>query len=316
MSKALRILIVDDDAVDRKLIKRQLADSSLEVVTHETSSAEECLKILQVTLVDCILLDYRLPEMNGIDFLIKLRGSAKAAGPAVVMMTGSGNERLAVQAMRQGVQDYLVKGEITPQNLEQAVLHAIETTAMQKQVEAENRRLEELAMIDSTTRIGNRNFFNMRLEHAVNRARRQNESVCLLYLDLNGFKGINDSRGHAAGDQVLGEVARRLTETARDADTVARVGGDEFAVIMETSVSEAGALRLADRIQEALTRPVAVADGIVSIGVSVGIAQFPDSAESTEALLRAADAAMYEAKQTNRPYHMFAGQDRPQQARG
>ncbi len=293
MTKPLRILIVDDDAADRKLVKRRLANTGLEVFTHETSSAEECLKILQLSTVDCILLDYRLPEMNGIDFLIKLRDSGKTGWPAIVMMTGSGNERLVVQAMRHGVQDYLVKDEITPENLEQAILHAIESTRLREAEQAESRRIEELALVDSLTRVGNRNFFNIRLDHALNRARRQTESIGLLYMDLNGFKTINDSRGHAAGDQVLREVARRLMETARDADTVVRLGGDEFAVIMETGVSQSGAQILADRIEDALSRPIAVNDAIVSIGVSVGIAHFPEDGDSADELLHAADSAMY-----------------------
>jgi diguanylate cyclase (GGDEF)-like protein len=315
MSKTLRILIVEDDAVDRKMIKRHLAATSLDVVTHETSSAEECLKILQVTLVDCILLDYRLPEMNGIDFLVKLRSAAKASGPAVVMLTGTGNERLAVQAMRQGVQDYLVKDEISPQSLEEAIRHAIEVSAREKQAEADSRRLEELAMIDPTTRIGNRNFFNMRLDHALSRAQRQKEPVCLLYMDLNGFKKVNDSHGHLAGDQLLKEIGRRLADTARDADTVARVGGDEFAVVMETGISAAGVTRLAERIHEALTRPIAIRDGIASVGVSIGIAQFPDCADSAEGLICAADMAMYSAKVNDSPFHVFSDQPPRRQAR-
>jgi len=308
MSKPLRILIVDDDAVDRKIVKRHLANTGLEMFTHETSSAEECLKILQVSTVDCILLDYRLPEMNGIDFLIKMRKSGASSWPAVVMMTGSGNERLVVQAMRHGVQDYLVKGEITPENLEQAILHAMESTRLLEAEEAESRRLEELALIDSLTRVGNRNFFNIRLDHALNRARRQNESIGLLYMDLDGFKTINDSRGHAAGDQVLREVARRLMETARDADTVVRLGGDEFAVIMETGVSQQGAEILANRIEEALARPVPVNDAIVSIGVSVGIAHFPDDGDSADDLLHAADSAMYIKKSRPRDGAQSASQ--------
>ena len=273
-----------------------LAETALEVITHETNSAEECLKILQLTQVDCVLLDYRLPEMNGIDFLTKLRADGRGCGTAVVMMTGNGNERLVVQAMRLGVQDYLVKGEITGQDLKEALLHAISSAAAQKAAAAESQRLEELALLDSLTGIGNRNLFHMRLEHALIRAQRQNDHVCLLYMDLNHFKDVNDSHGHLAGDSVLREVARRLEQTARDADTVVRLGGDEFAIIMETGVSDLGAQRLAARIKETLSRPVTVAGHDVAIGVSIGIAHFPKDADDSESLVRAADLAMYEVK--------------------
>ena len=300
MKESLRILIVDDDEVDRKMIKRLLAASALEIVTHETASAEECLKLLQLTKVDCVLLDYRLPEMDGIEFLRQLRGSDRASAPAVVMMSGNGNERLVVQAMRLGVQDYLVKADITAANLEEAILHAVESTHQQHLARIESQRLEELALVDPLTGTGNRNFFNIRLSHAISRAGRQGEQIGLLYLDLNRFKEINDSLGHSAGDEVLYEVAQRLKATARDSDTVARLGGDEFAIIMETGVSDSGSQCLAHRIKEALSRPIAAAGRTVNVGISVGTAHYPQDAEDADTLIRAADAAMYEAKFGNR----------------
>ena len=296
MSEALRILIVDDDAVDRKLVKRQLAETSLEVITQETTSAEDCLKWLRVSKVDCILLDYRLPEMNGIDFLVQLRSEGETCGAAVVMLTGSGNERLVVQAMRLGVHDYLVKGEFTAEELEQAVRHAVTQTSVAKAEAKKSLELEQLALSDSLTEIGNRNLFNMRLEHALNRARRQDDRVGLLYMDLDGFKSVNDNFGHAAGDELLREVARRLGSIARDADTLVRLGGDEFAVIMETGVSLEGARKLAARIKARLFEPFSVAGRQVQIGVSIGIAHFPEDADTPDSLVHAADVAMYEAK--------------------
>ncbi len=316
MTGALRILIVDDDVVDRKFIKRQLSETGLDIVTEEIGSAEEGLTMMEANAFDCVLLDFELPEMNGIEFLVRQRQHAETPAPAVIMLTGSGNERLAVQAMRNGVQDYLVKDEISPSQLELAVRHAVDTTVRQKQEDAESRQLKELAMIDPTTRIGNRNLFNIHLEHAVSRAHRENQRICLLYMDLDGFKDVNDSRGHSAGDKVLAEVARRLMETARDADTVARLGGDEFAVIMETSVSEAGARRLANRIQEVLPQPIQLTDGSVSVGVSVGIAQFPQDAGTADGLLCAADSAMYEAKRNNQPYRFVTPHDSGKQGTG
>jgi diguanylate cyclase (GGDEF)-like protein len=296
MTRPLHILIVDDDAVDRKSIRRDLKKTSLEMVLHETASAEDCLKFLGTTEVDCILLDYRLPEMNGIDFLTSLRSEHQKTRQAIVMLTGSGNERLVVQAMRLGVQDYLVKGDYTPDLLEAAIRHAIETLAAEKASEEEGQVLEQMALVDSVTGIGNRNFFNIRLEHALNRARRQNDSVCLFYLDLDRFKDVNDSLGHNAGDAVLQQVAQRLAETARDVDTIVRLGGDEFALIMETGVTKDGTARLAARLRKALSAPMTIKGTQVSIGVSIGTATFPEQAESFDALVHAADVAMYETK--------------------
>ena len=115
-------------------------------------------------------------------------------------------------------------------------------------------------------------------------------------MDLDGFKEINDNLGHAAGDAVLVEVARRLESTARDADTVARLGGDEFAVLMETGVSDEGARRLAARIKASLSEPIVIDRQEAYIGVSIGIAHYPQDADSVDSLVNAADIAMYDAK--------------------
>ncbi|MEQ8356463.1 MAG: GGDEF domain-containing response regulator [Kiloniellaceae bacterium] len=301
MNGKLRILIVDDDEVDRRATKRHLAETGLDVVTHETATAEDCLKLLKVTAVDCILLDYRLPEMSGIDFLVKLSGDRGAGRPAIVMQTGSGNEQLVVQAMRLGVQDYLVKGEFTAEILEAAIVHSIETAHNQRKAEAESLRLEELALFDSLTKIGNRNLFAMRLEHSLNLAQRQGESICLLYMDLDRFKEINDTLGHAAGDVVLCRVAERLKDVTRDADTLVRLGGDEFAIIMETGVSVEGARHLINRIEHELSKPIEISGQDARVGVSIGSALFPQDADCAESLVHAADVAMYEAKFGGRP---------------
>lgn len=293
MTQPLHILVVDDDNVDRKMIRRHLLASDVDLHVDECSTAEATLEYLRDNRVDCIILDYNLPELNGIEFLIKLHELATAVRPAVVMMTGSGNESLVVEAMRNGVKDYLVKSEITRDGLLRAVKYAVEETQLELVAEEESRRLEELAVVDSLTRLGNRHFFDIQLDHALHRARRQSESICLLYMDLDGFKEINDTHGHLVGDQVLREVGRRLTLTARDADTVVRLGGDEFAVIMETGVSHSGAEILAHRIEEALSAAVAVEDGAVNIGVSLGIAHFPEDGDCAETLIQAADSAMY-----------------------
>jgi len=296
VSEPLHILIVEDDAVDRKMVKRQLSETSLDLVIEEAASAEESLVRLQHGRIDCVLLDNRLPEMSGLDFLGQLRSQRGHDGLAIVMLTGSGNERLVVQAMRLGVQDYLVKGDFTAEDLEQAVRHAIALAGDAKAQAEKSVELEQLALTDPLTGLGNRNLFNMRLDHALSRARRQSDQVALLYMDLDGFKGVNDTFGHAAGDALLCEVARRLKSIARDADTLVRLGGDEFAVIMETGVSREGARKLAARIKACLFEPFWLARMQAHVGVSIGIAQFPEDADDIDSLFHAADTAMYESK--------------------
>src|SRR4029079_6954917 len=135
-----------------------------------------------------------------------------------------------------------------------------------------------------------------RLDNALARAARNDSAVVVMFIDLDGFKVVNDSLGHDAGDELLVEVGRRLLECCRASDTVARLGGDEFASLLEDAVSEESAGALADRLHRALAAPFVVKGREAFIGASVGIAFGVDANARPEELIRNADAAMYEAK--------------------
>ena len=163
----------------------------------------------------------------------------------------------------------------------------------QKQTE---RELEDRALRDFLTGLPNRALFNDRLEHAVARTRRGAGEIALLYVDLDKFKPINDRAGHAAGDDVLREVAHRLVAVARAGDTVGRIGGDEFGVLLESAGNPAEAMGVAGRILAQIETPIILDGEELRIGASVGIAMTGDDARDSEELVRRADMAMYEAK--------------------
>ena len=144
-------------------------------------------------------------------------------------------------------------------------------------------------------------LFLDRLEHAVERSRRSKERIAVLFIDLDRFKSVNDNFGHAAGDELLRQAAERMRSAARPADTIARIGGDEFTVLCEDldAVNDAG--WVADRLSESLTRPFDLLGVETSIGVSIGIA-VADSRDSAETVLARADAAMYRAKNDRREW--------------
>ena len=181
------------------------------------------------------------------------------------------------------------------------------------QLQAANDELHKRAFIDPLTGVGNRLLFEDRLRHAVSRiaraeeriSGRDQEKLAVLFIDLDGFKPVNDSLGHAAGDSVLKEAALRLLSVARDSDTVARVGGDEFVLLMEDVVSLADCVTLARRLVEAVGRPFEIAHRQVQISGSVGIVVYPDHGRGDK-LVANADAAMYAAKRAGGgTYAMF-----------
>jgi diguanylate cyclase (GGDEF)-like protein/PAS domain S-box-containing protein len=156
--------------------------------------------------------------------------------------------------------------------------------------------LEHLATHDTLTGLPNRYLMFDRLNQLLVRAARYELSFAILFIDLDGFKRINDSRGHDVGDLVLRGVAERLTRNLRAADTVARIGGDEFVVLLESLRAGPDAIALADKIRSAVGMPFALPGGDAAVTVSIGIGQYPDDGRDAEELLKAADVAMYRAK--------------------
>ncbi len=154
-----------------------------------------------------------------------------------------------------------------------------------------------LALHDELTGLPNRRLFQDRLKVAIDRARRQSTSTSLLVIDLNGFKAVNDSLGHHAGDAVLKSVASAFANRVRRCDTVARTGGDEFSVVLEEPTNRSSALQVADSLLQLLAKPIQADENSVVIGASIGVAVFPEDASSLEALCIAADLQMYRDKQ-------------------
>lgn len=193
------------------------------------------------------------------------------------------------------VQNDADNGHYTEQDLEllQFVSTQIAAAIERKQL---LERLQQMALFDQLTGLPNRELFHDRIQLALARARREQSQLALLYLDLDKFKVVNDSYGHAAGDLLLEKVARRIEHCVRASDTVARFGGDEFVVLLENSGSEQDATRTAEKIRHALNQPFDLEGQSVTVLPSIGMAIYPRHGEDEKQLLRHADAAMYSAK--------------------
>jgi diguanylate cyclase (GGDEF)-like protein len=167
-------------------------------------------------------------------------------------------------------------------------------------------RLQELAFYDAVTGLPNRHFFQERIEQSVANALRYQQRCCLMFIDLDDFKIVNDTLGHHIGDELLHEVGRRLKGGLRDNDMVCRIGGDEFAVILENVKDLHTPAMLAEKIIVALSESATLQGHRVVVGASIGISACPDFASDTSSLLRTADTAMYVAKgRTKNTYHQY-----------
>ncbi len=158
------------------------------------------------------------------------------------------------------------------------------------------QRIRHMAHYDQLTDLPNRHLMMDRLHQALESAARNQRKVAVLFLDLDGFKQVNDTYGHDTGDQLLRAIAKRLISCVRKADTICRIGGDEFIVVLPETTGEEGAANVAQKIISLCSQPVILGEAEISVGVSVGLSLYPDAGGDAETLVRLADDAMYEAK--------------------
>jgi len=184
-----------------------------------------------------------------------------------------------------------------PRDSDEIVLGTIQDVTHQRESE---KRIRELAYSDSLTGLASRAYFHRHLEEVIKASQRRSERFALLYLDLDGFKDINDSLGHDVGDVLLNKIAQRLKRAIRDIDFVARLGGDEFCIIADNICDQYDAVHVADRCLELMNEPVILKQQKLQPRCSIGIAYYPDDGEDTQSLLKAADSAMYAAKESGK----------------
>lgn len=204
---------------------------------------------------------------------------------------------------------YTVSQTITPLFTEGDISHFI---AIHDDISAQKlsrERIEHLAHYDALTGLPNRTLFFDRLRQALSVARRQDSGLALMYMDLDGFKLVNDSMGHHAGDLLLAGVAERLMKCTRASDTVARLGGDEFTVILSDTHREEAVAEVAQKIVDAISRPFDLEGRVARIGISIGIARYTEEADSEDELIRRADQSMYRAKSAGKNTYCFAVRD-------
>ncbi|PCI54295.1 MAG: hypothetical protein COB34_07815, partial [Methylophilaceae bacterium] len=300
------ILIIDDDDVMRQKIKRMLSSAAYDMT--EAESGKEALEKLAEQAFDCVMLDYRLGDMDGIELISSINDGDKAPCP-IIMITGLGDEKLAVEAMRRGAYDYIKKDTLQAESLLNVIAAGMKWAEVEIRLKEAQRKLEYLSMYDGLTTLPNRQLFLDRLEHALLISRRDKSPFALMMMDLNLFKDVNDSLGHAAGDDLLVQVAQRLKVLARASDTYARLGGDEFSGILYNMRSLEDACKVAEKINLSINEPFVIQGETINIGISIGIVYFQGQETDMKSLLAQADSSMYEAKKGGLGYSAYSSEE-------
>ncbi|HEV2826209.1 MAG TPA: diguanylate cyclase [Pyrinomonadaceae bacterium] len=293
MRRKFRVLVVDDDPDKSELLKVALGLEGYEVQT--AANGREALSAIESFQPDLIVSDIMMPEVNGYELARRIRENPRTRYIPIILQSAA---RIEAKDFRLG-EEVGALGFIT-NTADLDLLLARSRTLLDFRAHLDS--CEEAAYTDHLTGAANRRRFDQQLELEIDRAARYAHPLCLLLLDIDDFKKINDEFGHIAGDEVINHLAKILQEGVRAPDLAARIGGDEFAVLLvETSLDKG--LEVADRLRQMIKAsdfPTA-GSGTLKITVSVGIAESPSDERTTpEVLARRADAALYEAKREGR----------------
>ncbi len=342
--RSLRVLVVDDSDTVRRSVREVLELAGIEV--EEADSGKAALQSVYKKVPDLLLLDLSMPGMNGLSVLKALRNAYSKIELPVILVTPADSPAENVLALDLGANDYISKPldldvlwartsnqlmqkqaaeymRTAKARLEQTVkqrtaeLDAINAKLKQEIAERAQieDRLQKQANYDQLTGLPNRQLAIDRLKQTLIKARRQNLRPCVAFVDLDNFKYVNDTLGHAAGDELLREASRRLLSCARKSDTVARLGGDEFLLILDDEGNERFnerelAIRhVGDRIIESFSRPFELEGKSVRVTPSIGFAIYPEDGEDGNILMRHADVSMYRSKKEGKNLYCFYSPD-------
>ncbi len=285
--QTIQLLLVENNPGDAQLIREILRDAPIKVDVEVAATLKSGFGKLEERRFDAVLLDLSLPDSQGLETVSRVHQQAPEL--PILVLTGVNDENMALQAVREGAQDSLVKESMDGALLLRAIRYAIERNRMQSALRA-------LSLLDELTGIYNRRGFMTLAEHQMKLSRRRLVGFYLIFIDLDGMKAINDTYGHAAGDKTLMATAQLLSDTFRGSDVVARMGGDEFAVVTTESNGH-GSAPIITRLEAAVCHHNCMHSEDPPLSFSCGAVYFdPEQDIPLETLLEEADKIMYDNK--------------------
>ncbi|HJQ31477.1 MAG TPA: EAL domain-containing protein [Pyrinomonadaceae bacterium] len=314
-----RILIVDDERQIRWLLRSILCES---YECSEAGSAEEALDLLGRRQFDLVLSDIMMDGITGLEMIPRVL--ALAPDTVVIMVSGESHIESAIEAMRAGAFDYVTK-PFDFRQVEAAVRRGLEHRALLEAKRRYERDLEELVSRrteelnhavshDEVTGLPNRVLFNDRLGQAVSAARKGGQTPAVMFIDIDRLKVVNDSLGYAAGDRLLSAVAERVGECVGEGDTVARFGGDELSLLLNSAEGAGEIADVAQSVLAAIGRPIELDGRELYATASIGVSLFPHDGDDVETLMSRAAAAMYRAREQGGNCYRFYSPDMNEEA--
>jgi len=302
-----RILVVDDQVIGARALAAMLRDAGYINVTHTTDPFQVCA-LHRAHRYTLILLDMQMPGKSGFQVMQELNAVESDGYAPVLAITAEPSYK--VHALKAGARDFISK----PFDVEEVltrIRNMLEIRLLHEDARSAANSLEILAQQDPLTGLGNRRLLTKRISAAMANARRTKSAMAVVYLDLDGFKAINDTSGHGVGDALLKQVARRLESVVREEDTVARVGGDEFMIALWHVANARDVAIVAAKVVEIISEPYFIEGRNLVVTTSVGVGVYPAHGEDAEVLMKSADTALYAAKRAGK--NAFRISDRAEQ---
>ena len=300
----ISVMICESSHVQLRILSQAVEDAGY--LVHAAHSAEEVLALLKLMPTDILLTGIEIGDVNGLEVCWALKANRDTESIHTIVITASGQERRLEESLDAGADDFIRK-PVNMTELRARLRAASRLVRMQKQ-------FRQLAETDALTGAANRRAFMHRLEMETEQARRHGSAVSVVMIDLDHFKLVNDTYGHAIGDRVLIETVKVVQKCLRDRDLLGRLGGEEFAVVLHDTPIEHAALA-AERIRAAIEAMEISTDAGVAVPVTtslgVSAATADTGLDTPESLLLAADEALYEAKHSGRNRVVLAGAGAP-----
>ncbi len=293
-----RILLVDDNQENLELLEQVLQFAGYTSVALTSHPLEVC-DLHRKNGYALILLDLQMPELDGFEVMEGLKQVEQKTQGYLPVLAITANPAFKLRALESGAKDFISK-PFDPAELLSRVHNMLEVRLLHDETRNQRDMLEAMALQDPLTGLANRRLLVDRMSVALAQARRSKGTMAVMFLDLDGFKEINDTLGHGAGDNLLKAVAGRLTQSVREEDTVARLGGDEFVMTLQHIHGGADAAAMAEKVIDAVSKPYDIEGRMVTVTISAGIAIYPYDGKETEALMKSADNALYEAKRAGK----------------
>jgi len=292
MSLPVQLLILEDSPADAELIVERLREAGFDIHSRRVDTAPDYLAALD-HIPDVILSDFSMPQFDAREALRLMK--ERGLDIPFIVVSGCIGEEIAVQCIEDGANDYLLKDRLG--RLAPAVIQAMDHKRLREEKKAIEDRLFHESFHDALTGLPNRALFVERLGHTLTRSRRDsNHQFAVLMVHLNGFTALKENLGPSAGDRLLVEAARRLTRHIRSSDSVARLSGDEFVMLLDDLHSATNATRVATRLQREFSSAFSADAHEVFVRATVGITVSTSGYQSAEEMIRDAGAALYRAK--------------------